>query len=226
MVVVFNEQMLPETVDAFLGALERGETVTDAAKEVGTYREKGRRWIAARGGIRPRRGSNLKGRCLTFQEREEIAHGNAKGESRRSIARRLGRSPSTISRELLRNADRCGEYRPSRAHALAWHRAARPKPAKLAFNLQLRQFVEADLLHKYSPEQIAGRLRVNYPEDPEMWVSTETIYQSLYVTSRGAALKRELTACLRTRYASRPPNRPAPQPDPGHGQYRPAPPGG
>jgi len=98
MVVVFSERMLPEVMDTFWGALERGETVTDAAKEVGTYREKGQRWIAATGGIRPRRGRNLKDRCLTFAEREEIAHGNASGESRRSIARRLGRSPSTISR--------------------------------------------------------------------------------------------------------------------------------
>ncbi len=206
MVVVFSERMLPEVMNTFWGALERGETVTDAAKEVGTYREKGRRWIAATGGIRPRRGRNLKDRCLTFGEREEIAHGSASGESRRSIARRLGRSPSTISRELRRNADCCGEYRPSRAHALAWHRAERPKPAKLALNLQLRAIVEQLLAEQYSPEQIAGRLRMDYPASPEMWVSTETIYQSLYVTSRGA-LKRELTACLRTGRTRRKPGR-------------------
>ncbi|MGO9901382.1 MAG: IS30 family transposase [Solirubrobacteraceae bacterium] len=198
--------MLPEVMDTFWGALERGETVTDAAKAVGTYRIAGRRWITACSGIRPRRGRNLKGRCLTFAEREEIAQGAASGESMRATARRLGRSPSTISRERARNADRCGEYRPSRAHARAWQRAARPKPAKLAVNLQLREFVEAGLRHKYSPEQIAGRLRISYPEDPEMWVSTETIYQSLYVTSRGA-LKRELTACLRTGRTLRKPGR-------------------
>jgi len=198
--------MLPEVMDTFWGSLERGETVTDAAKAVGTYRMAGRRWITACSGIRPRRGRNLKGRCLTFAEREEIAQGAASGESMRATARRLGRSPSTISRERARNADRCGEYRPSRAHARAWQRAARPKPAKLAVNLQLREFVEADLRHKYSPEQIAGRLRISYPEDPEMWVSTETIYQSLYVTSRGA-LKRELTACLRTGRTLRKPGR-------------------
>jgi IS30 family transposase len=204
MVVVFSERMLPEVMDTFWGALERGETVTDAAKEVGSDREKGRLWIAATGGIQPRRGRELKGRCLTFQEREEIALAQARGESMRCTARRLGRSPSTISCELARNTDRCGEYRPSHAHA--WQRAARPKPAKLTVDLQLRQIVEQLLAEKYSPEQIAGRLRTSYPASPEMWVSTETIYQSLYVTSRGA-LKRELTACLRRGPTRRKPGR-------------------
>jgi transposase, IS30 family len=143
---------------------------------------------------------------LTFAEREEIVLLRASGESIRAVARRLGRSPSTISRELRRNADHHGEYRPSRAHALAWQRAARPKPAKLAVNLALRETVERDLARKYSPAQIAARLRMRFPTDPEMWVSTETIYQSLYVSSRGA-LKRELTACLRTGRTLRKPGR-------------------
>jgi transposase-like protein len=82
--------MLPEVMDVFWGALERGETVTDAAKEVGTYREKGVRWIRAEGGIRPRRGRGLKGRCLTFSEREEIVLLRGRGESIRGIARRFG----------------------------------------------------------------------------------------------------------------------------------------
>ena len=118
----------------------------------------------------------------------------------------LGRSPSTISRELSRNADGQGRYRGTAAHALAYERASRPKPAKLATNLRLRAKVEADLAKKYSPEQIAGRLKVEFPDQPEMQVSTETIYQSLYVQSRGA-LKRDLTRCLRTGRAVRKPCR-------------------
>jgi len=204
--IVFNERMLPEVMDVFWGALARGETVTDAAKEVGTYREKGGRWIAAAGGIRPRRGRHLKGRCLTFAEREEIVLLRGRGESMRAIAGRLGRSPSTVSRELGRNADRAGCYRATTAHARAYVRASRPKPAKLAVNLPLRRHVEEDLRRRYSPEQIVGRLRRQFPDDPEMRVSPETIYQSLYVQSRGA-LRRDLTKCLRTGRALRRPRR-------------------
>jgi IS30 family transposase len=203
---VFSERMMPEVMERFWDALARGEFITQAAESVGTYRVKGKRWMAATGGIRPRRGRALKGRCLTFQEREEIALGRAAGESLRCIARRVGRSPSTISRELRRNADRHGGYRATTAHATAWERASRPKPAKLAVNMRLREIVERDLQRRYSPEQIVGRLRLQFPDDPEMWVSAETIYQSLYVTSRGA-LRRELTACLRTGRKLRHPGR-------------------
>jgi IS30 family transposase len=122
--------------------------------------------------------------------------GRAAGESVRSIAARLGRSPSTVSRELRRNVDGQSRYRATTAHALAYGRAARPKPAKLATNLVLRAKVEKDLERKYSPEQITGRLRVQFPDDLEMQVSPETIYQSLYVQSRGA-LRRDLAVCLR-----------------------------
>src|SRR6188472_3752634 len=115
----------------------------------------------------------------------------------RAIARRLGRSPSTISRELRRNAYHSGGYRATTAQVLAFERASRRKPAKLATNLRLRELVQDDLRRRLSPEQIAGRLRREFPDDPELWVSTETIYQSLYVQSRGA-LKRELTRYLRT----------------------------
>lgn len=202
----FTYRMVPEVVQPFWAALQRGETITDAAAEIGTYRKKGARWIDAECGIRPRRGRNLKGRCLSFAEREEISLGQARGESVRAIATRLERSPSTISRELRRNvgSDHC--YRASNAHALAYHRASRPKPAKLHTNVQLRKRVEGYLSKRYSPEQIAGRLRKEFPDDPEMWVSTETIYQSLYVQSRGA-LRRELTKCLRTGRALRYPSR-------------------
>ena len=197
-------------VQPFGGALQRGEFIADAAVAVGRYRKQGPRGVAACGGVRPRRGRDLKGRCLTFAEREEIALARARGEAMRAIARRLGRSPSTISRELRRNADRSGGYRATTAHALAYERASRPKPAKLATNLRLRELVQDDLRRRRSPEQIAGRLRRRFPAEPEMWVSAETIYQSLYVQSRGA-LKRELTRYLRTGRALRKPGRVAGQ---------------
>ena len=155
--------------------------------------------------MRPRRGRDLKGRCLSFGEREEIALGRARGKSMRAIAAALGRSPSTISRELGRNTG-CVGYRATMAHALAYERASRPKPAKLAVNLVLRAKVEHDLELRYSPEQIAGRLRREFPDDTEMWASTETIYQSLYVQARGA-LRHDLARCLRTGRALRRPCR-------------------
>ena len=204
------DKMVPEVYQVFWSGLAAGEFITDAARAAGTYRKQGAWWLAEAGGVRPRRGRNLKGRCLTLAEREEIALGRARGESMRDIARALGRAPSTISRELSRNAVRGAgghsDYRATSAHALAYERASRPKPAKLATNLALRAKVEADLAKKYSPEQIAGRLKVEFPDQPEMQVSTETIYQSLYVQSRGA-LKRDLTRCLRTGRAVRKPCR-------------------
>lgn len=204
--VSFNERMVTDVVQTFWAAMQRGEFITDAAAEAGTYRKKGARWLAAEGGVRPRRGRDLQGRYLSFGEREEVALGRAAGESVRSIAARLGRSPSTVSRELRRNTDAQSRYRATTAHALAYGRAARPKPAKLATNLVLRAKVEKDLERKYSPEQITGRLRVEFPDDPEMHVSPETIYQSLYVQSRGA-LRRDLARCLRTGRALRRPSR-------------------
>lgn len=202
--MLFSSRMVSEVVQPFWDALQRGEFITGAAESVGSYRVQGRRWIVAAGGVRPRRGRDLRGRYLSFAEREEIALATAAGESVRCIARRLGRSPSTISRELRRNAEHDGGYRATTAHARAWSRASRPKPARLAVNQRLRAVVQRDLERRYSPEQIAGRLRVRFPDDPEMWVSSETIYQSLYVTSRGA-LRRELTKCLRTGRALRKP---------------------
>ena len=142
----FSDRMVPEVVQVFWAAMARGEFITAAAAEVGTYREKGMRWLRAEGGVRPRRGRDLKGRRLTFTEREEIALGRARGESVRCIARQLGRAPSTVSRELSRNTDRHGEYRATSAHALAWQRASRPKPAKLWVNQRLREIVEDSCL--------------------------------------------------------------------------------
>ena len=138
----FFSHMVSENVQVFWGALQRGEFITDAAEAAGTYRKQGTRWVIANGGVRPRRGRNLQERYLSFAEREETALGRAAGESMRSIAGRLGRSPSTISRELGRNAELPGRYRATSAHAQAWGRAARPKTAELVRNLVLRGRVE------------------------------------------------------------------------------------
>src|SRR5687767_9647331 len=159
--------MVPEVYQVFWAGMAAGEFINDAAI-AGSCRKQGSRWLAAAGGVRPRRGRGLRGRCLTLAQREEIALGRARGDSIRAIAALLGRSPSTVSRELRRNADGLGRYRATTAHALAYHRACRPKLGKLVQNLELRGKVEADLAKKYSPEQIAGRLKVEFPDQPEM----------------------------------------------------------
>jgi IS30 family transposase len=181
----------------------------------------------------------LSGRYLSFGEREEIALLRAGGAGVREIARQLGRSPSTISRELRRNAAPRGGRLEYRATTAQWHaarRARRPKPAKLATNEKLRRYVQERLAgtiatpdgtgvagpavrwigrrhgrrkdrrwaSAWSPEQIANRLPLDFPDDPSMRISHEAIYQSLYVQGRGA-LRRELTACLRTGRALRVP---------------------
>jgi IS30 family transposase len=198
--------MITENVQMFWSELQRGEFISDAAVVAGTYRKQGTRWVIANGGVRPRRGRDLKGRCLSFADREKVGLARAAGMSIRAIAELVNRSPSTISRELRRNAEPGGGYLASSAHAMAYHRASRPKPAKLAVNLALRAAVEKDLEKRYSPEQITGRLRIEFPDDPEMRVSPETIYQSIYVQSRGA-LRRDLAVCLRTGRALRRPSR-------------------
>jgi IS30 family transposase len=133
---------------------------------------------------------------LSVAEREEISRGLAAGFSVRSIAARLGRAPSTVSREVTRNGGRVG-YRAVVADHVAWARAARPKVCKLASHLVLRDIVEAKLGRRWSPEQIAGWLARRHPNEPEWQVSHETIYRTLFVQSRGA-LARELTENLRT----------------------------
>ena len=166
----------PDLLQQFWQVVSDGGFITDAVEVIDTSRRTGRRVLVEAGGVRPRRGRGLKGRCLSFAEREEIGLSRAAGLSVRAIATELGRSPSTISRELRRNVHVGGGYRASSAHAMAYHRASRPKPSKLAVNLALRAKVEQDLEKKYSPEQITGRLRVEFPDDPEMRVSPETIY--------------------------------------------------
>ncbi len=224
----------------FWGAIVRGASSVDAAAEAGVSAVVGVRWFREGGGMRPSAiRSSLAGRYLSFAEREEIALLRAQKCGVREIARRLGRSPSTISRELRRNAATRGgglEYRASTAQWHADRRARRSKPAKLAVNSELRRYVQDRLsgaverpdggaldgpevrwigrrhgrrqdrrwAKSWSPEQISNRLRLEFPDDESMRISQEAIYQSLYVQGRGA-LKRELTACLRTGRALRVP---------------------
>ena len=151
----------------------------------------------------PRRGPRRSPLRLSLVEREEISGGLAAGESLRVIAKRLGRSPSTVSREVAAHAGR-RRYRAARADVVAVRWMRRPKPSKLAGNVELRAIVEAKLELRWSPAQIAGWLGENFPDDPEMRVSHETIYLSLFVQSKGA-LRKELTRFLRTGRANRRP---------------------
>ena len=190
--------------DRFWAAVREGASVTDAGIAVHVARKTSYRWAQATGGVIPSV-RELSGWFLLVQEREEIAILPAAGVSQAQIARRLGRSPSTISRELRRNSPpvrsgrgRYGKpYRALQAQARAELRARRPKPAKLATNRALHDVVEAGLKKRWSPAQISARLVEQFPDDAEMRVSHEAIYQSLYVQGRGA-LRRELAVCLRT----------------------------
>ena len=160
--------------------------------------------VAPHGGIRPapRRRSRL---ALTLAEREEISRGIAAARSMRLMARLLGHSPSTVSREIKRNGG-YDRYRAAEADQNAWSRARRPKRCKLANNPQLRWAVVSKLKLNWSPEQIAGWLKRAYPEDESCRVSHETIYRSLYVQARGV-LKKELLHHLRSKRTMRRPRR-------------------
>lgn len=155
------------------------------------------------GGVYRPVGSEYSDRYLGRDERYELARLLDQGMSIREIARRLGRAPSTVSREVKRNEDdRTGYYVPEKANFLAWDRQKRPQESKLSQNNKLRLKVQEGLERRWSPEQIAGRLRVEFPDDPSMWVSHETIYKSIYVYPRGE-LERELVAHLRSRRTTR-----------------------
>jgi IS30 family transposase len=223
----------------FWKAIARGLSSEDAAVSCGVSPAVGGRWFRQGGGMPSTSLAPLSDRYLSFAEREEIAILRAQGVGVRQIARRLGRDPATISRELRRNAATRGGLLEYRATTAQWHadrRAGRPKVAKLAANDALRQYVQDRLAGRvtapdgtavpgpevrwigrrhgrrtdrrwarsWSPEQIANRLRVDFPDDGSMRISHEAIYQALYVQSRGA-LRRELTACLRTGRALRVP---------------------
>mgnify|MGYP003783798413 CR=1 FL=1 len=221
-----------EHLQRFWDAIARGISSEEAGIVAGVSPAVGCRWFRQAGGMRTISPTPLSSRYLSFAEREEIAILKATGCGVRGIASRLGRSPSTISRELRRNAaTRSGnlEYRATTAQWHADRRAKRPKVAKLAVNEALREYVQERLAgmvagpdgatirgphvpwhgrrhgrrkdrrwaRSWSPEQISNRLRLDFPDNESMRISHEAIYQSLYVQSRGA-LRRELTACLRT----------------------------
>jgi IS30 family transposase len=207
-----------EVQRSFWVAVAEGVSVVDSGVVAGVSRPTAQRLFARSGGVTPSlrtpRKVPAEGGRLTLAEREDIACFRAQGKGVREIARELGRDPATISRELKRNsgsAATSGRYRASTAQQRADERAragGRARPAKLASDLRLRREVQTRLEQRHSPVQIARRLREDFPDEPEMWVSHETIYQSLYVQGRGG-LKRELTACLRTGRALRRPRRQA-----------------
>jgi IS30 family transposase len=172
----------------------RGLSEREIARQLRLGQNTVSHYLRALGGIRPRLRQRAE-KCLTLEEREEISRAIARGHSARAIARALGRSHTTIAREI----SRCGGRRRYRAHAAdreAWMRARRPRPTKLELCPELRRLVEERLCDDNSPEQIAGWLRHAYPDNEGMQVSHETIYRALYVQARGG-LKRELTKHLR-----------------------------
>jgi len=172
----------------------RGESLTDIAQALQRAVGRVHSIVATEGGIAPspRRRSRV---ALTATEREEISRGLAEGRSVRGLAARLRRAPSTISREIRRHGGR-QRYRAQTADRRAWARGRRPKVCRLATQPRLRRAVAAKLARQWSPQQIAGWLRATFPSDPDMQVSHETIYRTLFVQSRGV-LKRELLQHLR-----------------------------
>ena len=174
----------------------QGQCVADIARALQRRNKSGvYRVLALSGGIRPlaRRRSAV---ALTLAEREEISRGIAVGRSIRAIAGKLGRAPSTISREVSRNGGGAA-YRASNADSAAWERALRPKLCRLVMHPALRWVVAQKLALEWSPEQIAGWLKRTYPHNEGLQVSHESIYRSLFVQTRGV-LKKELIAHLRT----------------------------
>ncbi|MCA1837018.1 MAG: IS30 family transposase [Actinobacteria bacterium] len=195
------ERLSEERRRVVLDLLCQGHGPMEVARRSGVSKSWIYRLHHSLGGVYRPAGVIYSDRYLDRDERYELARLNDAGLSLRAIGDRMGRSASTISRELTRNRDpRTGEYQPERAHALAWQRQRRPKPSKLAQHPALRAQVQELLTKRYSPDQIAGRLRLLHPgDDPDneaMRISHESIYQSLYVYPRGE-LTRELKASLR-----------------------------
>lgn len=191
-------QIPSDDQERILARAREGITQKQIAIELGVSAKTVQRWMARLGGVPRPLDCEYDNRYLNHDERYEIARLHQGGISMRQIAARLGRAPSTISRELRRHRDpRTGHYLPERAHTRAWQAQRRPKPSKLATNPALHVAVQRLLDKRHSPEQVAGRLRVLFVHDESMRISHESIYQSLYLYPRGE-LTRELTAYRRT----------------------------
>jgi transposase, IS30 family len=188
-------RLTPEEIDEVWVRLKAGQAAKVTARQLGLPSSTLRAYLVRCGGVQPVPRRRRCGR-LGLEDREEISRGLAAGRSLRAIAAGLGRAPSTVSREVGSNGGR-GGYRATRSDRSAWDRATRPKSCKLAGNVVLAGIVEAKLRRRWSPQQIAGWLKLTYPDDPEMQVSHESIYRTLFVQSRGA-LSRELAVYLRT----------------------------
>jgi IS30 family transposase len=174
----------------------KGESLSAIARHLDRGLETIRRYVLLTGGVRPWPRTRSR-RELTVVEREEISRGLAAKHSCHAIARRIRRAPSSVSREVARNGGRVG-YRAAEAEQATLRRRRRPKASKLALCPQLRAEVESRLKLRWSPQQISAFLKVEYAQDPEMQISHETIYLSLFVQSRGA-LRKELARHLRSR---------------------------
>ncbi len=203
-----RSRVCPMSVRVEFWALVReGLTVAEASVEVGVSRFAGMDWYRERGGVMPRsRPPATKRPRLTLEQREEIAVLYAAKVSNAEIAREVGCHPATVGRELAKGStvfpDRRAKYRASTAQLAADHRARRVRGGKLAGNPRLREKVQDLLEEELSPEQISAQLQVEFPNDAEMRVSHETIYQALYVQGRGE-LRRDLHKRLRTGRAVR-----------------------
>jgi IS30 family transposase len=189
----------------FFTARASGATLRQAAAAARVSRTTAANWVRQSGGVRPRAVRPRPALRLSIEERETISRGLARRVTLTAIAAELGRSVSTVSREVRRNSGPNG-YRAARAERLATLRTARPRAGKLADDPALRRYVEEKLALSWSPRQISRRLHDDFPEDSAMRVSHETIYTSLFVQSK-AVLRIELTGRLRTRRLRRRPHR-------------------
>jgi IS30 family transposase len=183
---------------------QSGMEMSQAAEVLGWDRHTVYNRVREVGGVRPRR-RQTRAR-LSFEDRVHIEVGLKQKRSVRAIAADLGRAPSTLSREVAKHRNADGRYLAKRAHAIAFEDAKRPQQAKLDASPSLREWVLGELAKKRSPEQIAGRLRHEFPDDPEMNVHHETIYRWIYLQGRGE-LKRQVSAALRSGRAMRQPNK-------------------